>query len=308
MTPTLTKKPAIAKYPNYSKLQIKHKKIFDTYSNKYGYYCDFDFIDLFAWDLDDNVGVSILNKNLVVRRQDYLNGTEYYSIIGSNKIDDSLSELLRKTSELRLVPKVVVDNIKNPHKFIIENDRDSYDYIYNVKDLVELKGNKYKNIRNRLSNFKREYPDYNKLEVSTTSIVNLDRFKNFQDVFYAWTKDKNLSDRKTRREKIALNRLLSHSDSFDLLIIEIKLGNELVAFSINHIAAPGYAITHFEKAIKIHKYFNSYVIYQVARLQDEFGCKKVNWEDDLGFPGLRQNKSSYHPAEMLNKYQIKSRT
>jgi hypothetical protein len=90
-----------------------------------------------------------------------------------------------------------------------------------------------------------------------------------------------------------------------LLIIEIKLGNELVAFSINHIAAPGYAITHFEKAIKIHKYFNSYVIYQVARLQDEFGCKKVNWEDDLGFPGLRQNKSSYHPAEMLNKYQIR---
>jgi hypothetical protein len=110
------------------------------------------------------------------------------------------------------------------------------------------------------------------------------------------------------REKRALNRLLEHSRELNMLIIEIKLGDKLVAFSINNIASPGYAVTHFEKAIKIHKYFTSYVIHEVAKMQDKFGIKIVNWEDDLGFPGLRQNKSSYRPTKMLNKYQIRLKT
>ncbi len=305
MLKTLTRKPAIAIYPKFSKLQLKHKRVFDKFAHKYGFYCDFNFSNLFSWDVDDDVGVSMLNGNLIIRRQDYVKGKYFYSITGCNKIDDSLSTMLKSVKELNFVPEIVVQNIQNKDKFVIKNERDNYDYIFNVKDLVEIKGNKYKNVRNRLNKFMKEYPDYNKLNVSTTSVVNLDRFKCFQDVFYTWKTSKGLNDKETEREKKALNRLLEHSHELNLLIIEIKLGDELVAFSVNNIAAPGYAVTHFEKAIKIHKYFTSYVIHECAKMQDKFGIKTVNWEDDLGFPGLRQNKSSYRPAEMLNKYQVK---
>lgn len=305
MLKTLTRKSAIATYPKFSKLQLNHKKVFDKFTHKYGYYCDFNFSNLFSWDVDDDVAVSMLNKNLVIRRQDYVKGKYFYSITGGNNIDESLRVLLENNRELNFVPEIVIQNIKNKDDFVINNERDNYDYIFHVKDLVELKGNKYKNARNRLNKFKKEFNDYNKLCVSTTSIVNIERFKSFQDVFYTWETAKGLSEEETLREKKALNRLLEHSHYLNLLIIEIKLGNELVAFSVNNIASPGYAVTHFEKAIKIHKYFTSYVIHECAKMQDKFGIKTVNWEDDLGFPGLRQNKSSYRPAEMLSKYQIK---
>jgi hypothetical protein len=301
----LTKRPTIAKYPEFTKLQLKHKRVFDRYAHRFGYYCDFNFANLFSWDIDDNVNISFLNSNLIIRRQDYVKGKYFYSLLGSNKIDETLEELLEDVKVLNFVPDVVVRNIKNKEEFRITSERDNYDYIFNVKDLVELKGKKYKNVRNRLNKFKKEFADYDKLSVVTTSVVNLDRFKCFQDVFYTWEISKGLCENETDREKRALNRLLEHSHYLNLLIIEIKLGDELVAFSINNIASPGYAVTHFEKAIKIHKYFTSYVIHECAKMQDRFGINTVNWEDDLGYPGLRQNKSSYRPTEMLNKYQIR---
>lgn len=299
-----TKRPLIASYPRFSKLQIKQKPIFDDFAHKYGYYCDFNFANLFCWDIDEDVQVSLLNGNLVVRRQDYLRGEYLYSILGNKKIDESLAQLLKNTEVLNWVPEIVVKNIKDKNRFVIENDRDSHDYVFNVKDLVELKGNKYKNARNRLNKFKKEFERYDELEVTTTSVVDLDRFKCFQDVFYTWKKGKGLNEKETARERKAIDRLLEHCHKLNMLIIEIKLGNKLVAFSVNNIASPGYAITHFEKAIKIHKYFNAFVVHEVARMQGNFGIQIVNWEDDLGFPGLRQNKSSYRPKEMLNKYQI----
>jgi hypothetical protein len=226
-------------------------------------------------------------------------------MIGNNKIDESLKVLLAKTDNLKLIPEVVVKNIKKTKNFIISEDPDNHDYIYKVKDLVELKGHKYKDIRNKISNFKREYPGFSKFQVSTTSKVDLARFKCFHDVFYRWSKDKDLTDEEFILEKTAIYRLIEHSKEFNLLIVEITYGEELLAFSINEIVAPGFAITHFEKAIKIHKYFNSYVVEQVTKLLDDFGCQKVNWEQDLGLPGLKQSKSCYCPTEMLNKYQVK---
>jgi hypothetical protein len=308
-TNLLTKKPAvknaIALYPKFSKLDLKHKPIFDQFANKFGHYSDFNFISIFSWDTKNDTKVSMLNNNLVISMPDYITGKTCYSMIGDNKIDESLKALLTKTDNLKLIPEVIVKNIKNPKKFIVTEDPDNHDYIYLVKNLIELKGQKYKDIRNKISKFKREYQGFDKFHVSTTSIVNLDRFKCFHDVFYRWSKDKDLTDEEFKLEKTAIYRLIEYSKEFNLLIVEIKHGEELLAFSINEIVAPGFAITHFEKAIKIHKYFNSYVVEQAAKLLNDFGCEKVNWEQDLGLPGLRQSKSCYCPTEMLNKYQVK---
>ncbi len=304
-TLTLHRKALIAKYPEFSKLDIKQKPVFDKFSHKHGYYCDFNFANLFSWNIEDDVCVATLNNNLILKRQDYVAGKYFYSILGNHKIDDSLVKLLSEVKVLNFVPEIVVDSIKKKEKFEIEPERDNYDYIFNVKELIELRGKKHKNARNRLNKFKKEFEDYDKLSVTTTSVVDLHKFKTFQEVFYTWKDGKGLTEDKVEREKKALNRLLKNSKDLNLLIVEIKLKNKLVAFSINNIASPGYAVTHFEKAIKIHKYFTTYVIHECAKMQDKFGIKTVNWEDDLGFPGLRQNKSSYRPTEMLSKYQIK---
>lgn len=307
-TNLLAKKPksinAIADYPKFSKLSLKHKPIFDQFANEFGHYSDFNFISIFSWDTKGDTKVSMLNNNLVIKMPDYITGEDLYSVIGNHIIDQTLKILFKDTKTLKLVPEVVVDSIKKKADFKILEDKDNHDYIFNVKDLFELKGQKYKDIRNKISRFKREYPGFDKFQITTTSVVNIDRFKSFHDVFYRWSKGKDLTDEEFILEKTAIYRLIEHSKEFNLIIVEIKLGEELLAFSINEIVAPRFAITHFEKAIKIHKYFNSYVVKQAVKLLYDFGCEKVNWEQDLGLPGLRQSKSCYCPAEMLNKYQI----
>lgn len=295
----------IEEYPSFTTLKLEHRRIFDQFGRKYGHYCDFDFVDLFSWDLDSNTGVALLNGNLVLRRSDYLTGKMYFSIFGNKKIDDSLISLLHDAKELELVPEIVIDNIKNKSQFMIKDHRDSHDYIYNVSDLANLSGSKYKNVRNKLNTFLKEYKDIDLLKTISLNHISYENSKKLLQIFHTWGETKGLSKDNINRELTAFRRLLKYADRLNLLTIVIYRADELVAFSVNHIAEPGYAITHFEKVKKIHRYFNTYVVHEVAKEQHRLRCFEVNWEDDLGFHGLRQNKKSYCPKKMLKKYNIK---
>lgn len=295
----------IEKFPKFSKLDISQKRIFNKYAEKFGHYSDFNFTSIFTWNTDDNSEISMLNENLVIKMPDYITGEECYSILGNTKMDESLSDLLKMTPILKLVPDCTVNSIWNKSNFDITEDEDNHDYIYLVKNLVELKGKQYKDTRNKLSKFKREYSDYPNLKVSTTSIVDVDRYNSFEQVFLIWSKNKNLTDEEFELEQIAINRLLKYSKDLNLLIVEVSLNDQLIAFSINEIVESGYAICHYEKSIKMHEFFNTYLVEQVAKYLDHFGCEKVNWEQDLGLPGLKRSKHSYGPIEKLKKYQIK---
>lgn len=299
-----TRQKPIVTYPKFSKLDISHKKTFDYYALKFGHYSDFNFTSIYSWDTKSDTEVSKLNSNLIIKMPDYITGEDLCSVIGNSKIDDTLRVLLNNSKTLKLIPEVVVKAIKNKEDFKVTEDIDNHDYIFNISDLANLPGHKYKTIRNKISKFKRDFTDFEKLSVSTTSVVDIERFKCFHDVFYRWSKDKDLTEEEFGLEKTAIYRLVEHSKDFNILIVEFRLGGELIGFSINEILTPGYAIAHFEKAIKIHKYFNAYMVQQVAQMMENFGAKKVNWEQDLGLPGLRRSKSNYCPTEMLNKYQV----
>ncbi|NTW62246.1 DUF2156 domain-containing protein [Candidatus Saccharibacteria bacterium] len=294
----------IADYPSFTKLTIDHKEIFDDFGRRHGHYCDFDFVDLFAWDIDSDVEVSMLNGNIVLKRREYLAGREYYSIFGVTRIDESLTELLTATKELELVPGVVVDSIKDLKKFNIVENRDSFDYIYDVDDIVNLNGTGYKKIRNKLNKFRREYGDIHKLKTVCSCSTDNEKSLSLRRVFEKWGSSRGLLSADTQRELSAFDRMMQYCNILGLFIVEVWLGDDLLAFSVNHVAEPGYAITHFEKVKKVHDYFSTYVVNEVAKQQKILGCDEVNWEDDLGFPGLRQSKSSYCPKKMLKKFNI----
>ena len=65
---------------------------------------------------------------------------------------------------------------------------------------------------------------------------------------------------------------------------------------------------HFEKAVlgENSKGVYQYINQAFASILPE-KYKTVNREQDLGGPGLRQAKSSYHPLDFVRKYKVKSR-
>jgi len=293
----------IPNFPLFTNINTKLAEQIISVTAKYPCYSDFNFTSLFCWNTDDTSQVSLLNQNLVVKMPDYMTGETVYSILGDCNIDDSLDELLRIAGELRLVPQTVVSSMKKLEKYQVTEDPDNFDYIYDVLMLATLKGGDFKKKRNKANKFKHEFGDL--VSVVSTLSVSPNLHKEILHLFDRWAEGKREPVETTSQERKAIENLLTHSAKIKLSITELRLENQLVGFSINEILRGGYAICHFEKAIPIHENIYTFLAKAVAENLCDHNVKLVNWEQDLGIPGLRKSKLNYQPVKMLKKYTIK---
>lgn len=293
----------IKKFPKYSNLDVSLYDEIKSIAGKFEPYSDFNFTSLFSWDTNATTRVSLLNGNLVVSMPDYITGEIIHSIIGNNKIDDSLVKLLGVTSNLKLIPEVVVESIVDVSKFRITEDVDNHDYIYSLEDLSALKGQAYKSKRKSIHRFKNGFSDL--YEIKDIDFSDTTSYERILETFAWWASDRGHSHEDISNEHKAISRLLSISNKIKLEGSEIFINNKSVGFSIHEILNNEYTICHFHKTVLKFVGIDTFLtVYAAKELRSE-GFKLENWEQDLGIPGLRQLKASYKPAKMLKKFQIK---
>ncbi len=293
----------IPTYPDLARIDIKHARKIRAFTSQFRPYSDFNFVSMFCWDIANNVEISMLNNNLVIILPDYVNATPVVSILGKNKMDSSLDTLLGDNAQLKLIPKIVVSNIKHPKKFSIVEDRDNHDYIYSSQKLYYLSGGALKKKRYKLNSFKKAYEGtivtkmHRKLDAKLAdSMLNL---------FGLWEKESSQSDEEIALEKTAFKNFIKHVTHFDIFILTVYINNILVAFSIMEIVGKKYGIVHFEKALKIHEHLSVFVASESAKVMLYHDVNYINWEQDLGIEGLRKSKISFKPDKFLKKYVIK---
>ncbi len=182
--------------------------------------------------------------------------------------------------------------------FDVVPDRDNWDYVYMTKDLINLTGTKYhskkKAIRKCLSKYKCV------LEPISPKIV-LECLK-FQE---EWCKQIDCTRYPSLIfENTAIVNSLREFENLDLTGAVIRIDGKIEALTIGERLNDNTAVIHFEKA-------NAEVdgLYQVI---NNWFCREmlsdfefVNREQDLGDPGLRRAKMSYHPNHMVEKYVAK---
>jgi hypothetical protein len=76
------------------------------------------------------------------------------------------------------------------------------------------------------------------------------------------------------------------------------------AFAIGERLNGDTAVCHFEKADHFMEGLSQLVNREFCRLLFS-DCTYVNREQDLGEPGLRNAKLSYHPVELVKKYRMR---
>ena len=292
----------IAHFPAFSKLELQHKNSIEEITGGFPPYSDFNFTSLFCWNVDGSAAVSLLNDNLVIRIPDYTSAKIIYSILGKNRLDDSLHQLLEVASELNMVPEDTISSIQHQHRFKIAEDRGNFDYIYNLADLAKLTGRQHKKKRHKVNRVRETFAD--KLRVDNMNYVDEDLVSKIEAVFERWRKHSKQSEKELQSESIAIRRLLENADSLDLFVTLVSVETEPVAFSINEVLDDKNALCHFEKAAPIHHHIFSFVAHQAAEHLLAQDCEFVNWEQDMDIPGLRQLKMSYHPSSMLKKYTV----
>lgn len=293
----------IPEYPNFTGIGLGVKDEIGKIFSKFEPYHDFSFVNLLCWNANDTTEVSFLNGNLVVRLPDYVNGEPVVTLLGNDLIDDSLEKLLTTTNRLRLVPEVVVDSIVNKENFNISEDRDNFDYIYKLADLSNLSGLKFKKKRNKTNAIREVFSE--KIDIENSNYIDASDTDRLSALFSKWAINSRQTKEELQFEKLAFKKLLENSSAFNLLLTTVSIESSLVAFSINEIVSPEWAICHFEKSLSIHNQMGTFIAWQAAKDLLDIGCLYVNWEPDLGIDGLRKSKLSFQPDYFLKKYEIK---
>ncbi len=294
---------AIPNYPQFKKLDIGDKIYIERYTSNYDPYSDFNFTSLWSYDTLSGIEISYLYDNLVVKFTDYLTSQHFYSFIGTNRVENTIIDLLsRQPQVLKLVPQIVIDSANTDlhTNLLIKEDDDNHDYILSTKDLSLLSGNKLRGKRNFLKRFKNLYPNHYWKLINISDLKVQDRILK---LFYIWEVKQNRTREETQIELTALTRLLKIASVSELVPIGIYVDDELIAFSINEVIG-NYAIIHFEKAnidfIGSFQYLKHRTGHHFYNLKIPY----INYEQDLGIDGLRKAKKSWKPIKYLKKYII----
>lgn len=295
----------IPQFPAFKKLEITDRDEVEAITRNFPPYSDFNFTSMWVWDVTGRTALSRLHDNLVVRFADYLTGMPFYSFIGANKLNETAQVLLSHSEKegtapsLRLVPAEAA-TLLDPALFHIVEDPDNFDYCASAKEMSEHKGQKFMKKRNHIRKFKgKNNPSYALLNLADTAVCEKQR-----ELFRKWSlfKEKNFNE----HEFAAFERFLSMPKN-DFSVGGVFVEDSLEAFWVTETVAPGFSISHFEKA-------NSFAypgIYQFLKQEHATvlvgkGIVQVNLEQDLGIPGLRENKSSYNSL-FLKKYVVSLR-
>lgn len=301
-------------FPQFKLLELSDRESIQKITNLYPPYSDFNFTSLWSWDVQNAIKVSILNDNLVIRMTDYLNGEPFFSYLGTKKVNSTVKQLLNFAISqgvepcLKLVPEVSVKGL-NPKVFIISEERDHFDYIYEIKKVSGFIGSEYSKHRRLSRHFEK-----NNTSVRILDLTNPDERKLIYQIIEAWADDPKVSSNNDesleedfKNEFMAIDRLFASPPEFltSLTCLCLFLNEEPVGFIINEKVGNRYGIAHFGKARNTHKGINPHLFQQNALTFLDIGLHYWNDQQDLGLPGLRYSKTSYRPKHFLKKYSLR---
>jgi hypothetical protein len=199
-------------------------------------------------------------------------------------------------------------------QFDVEEDRDNFDYIYRIEDLVIRDGRQYKELRNMISKFQRyESAEIQKDPNAIQRVYFGDKgvrpmIGHIREVMSGWGNIRKKSDEEKAHLTKIIDNFSKYAEHFQMYNAGMFIHGRLSAFCFNEVVNQKYISSHFAYANKnipgIFQYFDSQLFSKL--LYD--GFEYINLHQDLGKPGLRQFKQSYRPAFFLKKYTISPKT
>jgi hypothetical protein len=198
------------------------------------------------------------------------------------------------------VPKMLADMWRDtlPQQLTIEDERGNWDYLYNVRDLIELQGNRYHKKKNLLNQFSRNYT-FTYLPFGADLV---EQAMAMQTDWCTW-RDCESSDILTSENRAIFRILREWRKLAGLFGGALMVDGSMAAYTLAEALTRDTVLIHFEKGDMQYK-----GIYQAINQQflanSAGDYPLVNREQDLNDEGLRKAKLSYHPIAYLEKYRV----
>ena len=185
-----------------------------------------------------------------------------------------------------------------PQETLFEEERGSWDYLYRVADLIELKGKRFHKKKNLLNQFDRKY-DFTYLPFGAGMV---EQAMAMQTDWCTW-RDCESSDILSSENRAIFRILKDWRQLAGLFGGALIVDGAMVAYTVAETLTPDMLLIHFEKGDTEYKGIYQ-AINQKFLADAAVAYTFVNREQDLNDEGLRKAKLSYHPEDFLRKFRV----
>lgn len=265
--------------------------------------CEYSFVNLYLWGKQH--ATILHNHMLLFSRFNKLSIYSYPLGHGDKKpvLDAIIADAKERGIPLRI--SGLYGNAKQtleelyPGMFQFHSDPDSYDYVYAIDDLADLKGKKYHRKKNHYNRFCNTFPDYT---VEPLCEENLPRVREMLHTWYEARLQEN-PENDYQMEQVSLEKALVHYQELGMEGLVLLNGEEVLAVTLGSKLSETIFDVHFEKArwdvngayAAINCEFARYIRNRYPQIQF------LDREEDMGLEGLRKAKQSYYPHHMVEK-------
>ena len=183
----------------------------------------------------------------------------------------------------------------------IEAEEDAFDYLYDLEQLETLSGPLLRKKRNLVRQFERLVPDFQVIPITPENL----------DLVVKFAKDLNARLHPAeflKEENAAMETMAQFFVPAALGGILLTDGNGTpLGFSVWSPIGRGVWDIHFEKADHAVKGAPQMLVVQAAAALRKLGGSRMNREQDMGEPGLRQAKRSLDPCGMYRRIYLREK-
>ena len=258
--------------------------------------CNYTFANLVGWKFLFGTEVCVLENTVVLRYS--FDGQRAYMVCTSEALSLELIEALLDDSNGNLT-LIGLEDSQVPQlsgfSISVEPLRDQYDYIYRRTDLATLHGRHLDAKRNHIHRFRAEHPDFEYRPLTP------EFFDECRRLTAIWQEEKDESDTIDAELRV-MDTIFLNWDALGMIGGSIFVDGRMVAFTYGSAVTTDTLDVCVEKADRHVEGAFAIINQQFAEhLPEQYIY--LNREEDMGIPGLRQAKLSYHP-EILLTYNV----
>ena len=252
--------------------------------------------------------ISIENEVLLVRQRDRIKGAvAYFTPLGTNDVLSEVRKIQRiSKAEGHCACLVNVTNDERqtleqcaPGEFSFSADRNFADYLYLSETIAAYEGPLLAKKRRETNKFFQLYGSKVSFEGITLDIMN--EVESFQR---RWQAGNDRADARQHPLELEHRKILldiRHFEELDLEGLVLRIDGVIEGYAYGSLLPGGAFDVMVLKGNLDYRFIWRALLKELAqRVKDR--APYLNLEEDLGLPGLRENKLSYQPCALLEKY------
>ena len=153
----------LPKFPDFAEVDLSLRETVRGYFAEYPLEAsEYTFTNIFAFRSTYDFKLSLLKDNLIILSE--AEPVSAFCPVGTSVTPEVLDELFQYLKQYnsdafmeRVPESFEASRLNDNRRYIIEEERDHFDYVYYVKDLIELKVRKYHDKKNKVNKYRNSY-------------------------------------------------------------------------------------------------------------------------------------------------------